>query len=57
MGSIPLQSTIKEESALIQYKFCFKAFLYLNTGVGVPELIVEWTILTLIPKLLGKSDV
>ena len=33
--------TNKEESALIQYKFCFKAFLYQNIGVEVPELIVE----------------
>ena len=32
---------IKEESALIQYKFCFKAFLYPNIGVEVPHLIIK----------------
>ena len=41
IGSSPIAGTIKEESALIQYKFCFKAFLYQNIGVEVPELIVE----------------
>ena len=31
--------------------------LYVNTGVEVPELIVEWTNLTQNPELLGKIDV
>ena len=36
----------KKKSALIHYKLCSKLFLYLNTGVKVPELAVKWTLLT-----------
>ena len=31
----------KKKSALIHYKLCSKLFLYLNTGIKVPELIVK----------------
>ena len=31
-----------------------KLFLYLDIGVEVPELVVEWTILTQNPELIGK---
>ena len=42
MGSTPIIRPIKEKSALIHYKLCSKLFLYLNTGVEVPELIIKW---------------
>ena len=43
----------------ITNEVCFgiRPFLFQNVGVGVPELIVEWTILAQNPELLGKIDV
>ena len=38
-GSSPATGTTKEESALIQYEICFKAFLYLHIGFEVSKRI------------------